>query len=93
MKNATATMPNTTDILASRWRARQAQRAMAANIRSAARRVETGPIRLARAARVRPVPMFLTWFGVRIMMPDLCRIMGALGITADDMFRGTARSR
>ncbi|MCT9620745.1 hypothetical protein [Curtobacterium sp. C2H10] len=88
MKNVTA-MPQATDIRAARRRARHNQRIMCANIRSAAHDAGTGPIRVARAAQIKPVRMLLAWCGLNILMSDLFRVMRVLQMTSEDVFRGT----
>ncbi|MBT1676789.1 hypothetical protein [Curtobacterium aurantiacum] len=89
MKNATPTMPNATDISERRRHARQDQRVIASNFRNASRNANTGPIKLARTAKIRPGRMLLAWLGIRIMMPDMMRLMETLNMSTKDVFRGT----
>lgn len=93
MKNVTATIAHTIDMLARGRRVYRDQRLMASNFRTAARGAGTGPIRVARAARIKPVRMLLAWWGLNIMVSDLFRLMGALGMTSQDVFRGTGEAR
>lgn len=88
-----ASITQTADIRRRRRNAQKFQRVVAGNIRSAASDVHTGPIRLARAANIRTSRMLLAWLGLRISVPDMCRMQQVLGMSLDDVFRGTAKNR
>lgn len=88
MKNV-ASISKTADIRNRRRSARRAQRVIASNFRSAARNADTGPIQLGRSAHIRAHRVLLAWCGIRIMMPDVVRLAGALNMSLEDVFRGT----
>lgn len=88
MKNV-ASISKTADIRNRRRNARRAQRVIASNFRRAARDTDTSAIQLSRGAQIRVHRVLLAWCGIRIMMPDVARLAGALNMSLEDVFRGT----